>query len=74
MICPVQDQNGGTHVYTVCHTNHEHASTSTQIVAKHQPLFHPFSGLAEKPSPLAPMFSDNLRRGGALPEMCTATW
>ena len=56
------------------HTNHEHALAFTRIVAKLQRLFHLFPSLGGKPSPLAPMFSDNLRRGGALPEMCTATW
>jgi len=41
------------------HTNREHASTYTQIVAKLLRLFHTFSGLAEKPSPPAPNSSDN---------------
>jgi hypothetical protein len=47
------------------HTNHEHASTSTLIVAKLPALLHFFPSLAGKQSPLAPMFSDNMRRGGA---------
>jgi hypothetical protein len=47
------------------HTNHEHTSTSSQIVSKQQPVFHPFCSLGGKPSPAAPMFSDNLRRVGA---------
>jgi hypothetical protein len=63
------------HTFTLfAHTNREHASTSTQIVAKHQRLFHPFSGLAGKTSPPAPKFSDNLRRGGAQTVTRMATW
>jgi hypothetical protein len=56
------------------HTNHEQALTSTQIVAKLQRLFHLFSTLCGKPSPLAPKFSDNLRRGGAQTNIRMATW
>jgi hypothetical protein len=56
------------------HTKREHASTSAQIVAKLQRLFHTFSCLAEKPSPPAPKFSDNLRRGGAQTQIRMATW
>jgi hypothetical protein len=56
------------------HTSREQASTSTQIVAKHQRLFHPFSGLAGKPSTPAPKFSDNLRRSGAQTKIRMATW
>jgi hypothetical protein len=65
MIWPVQDHNGGTHFTLFAHTHREHASTSSQIVAKLQHLFHPFSALGEQPSSPAPMFCDNLRRGGA---------
>jgi len=54
------------HTFTpFAHTNREYASTSSQIVAKFQFLFPPFSALGEKPSPPAPEFCDNLQRGGA---------
>jgi len=56
------------------HTNHEHALASTQIVAKLQRLFHIFSSRGGKPSPPAPKFSDNLRRGGAQTKICMKTW
>jgi hypothetical protein len=56
------------------HTNHEHASTSTQIVAKHQRLTRPFSSPEGKPSPPAQKLSDNLLRGGALTKIRMATW
>jgi len=63
------------HTFTLfAHTNREHASTSTQIVAKFQRLFHTFSARGEKPSPPAPMFSDNWRRGGAQTKIRMATW
>jgi len=70
------------------HTNHEHALASTQIVAKLQRLFHIFSSRGAlgspgepwgarggKPSPPAPKFGDNLRRGGAWQtKICMKTW
>jgi len=56
------------------HTSREHTSTSTQIVAKLQRLLHPFSAPCGKSSPPAPMFRDNVQRGGALTKMCMATW
>jgi len=55
------------------HTSREHASISTLIVAKLPALLYSFSGLAGKPSPPAPKFSDNLRRGGAQTKNCMAT-
>jgi hypothetical protein len=63
------------HTFTLfAHTNREHATTSTQLVAKIQRLFHLFSALGGKPSPPAPIFSDNLRRGGAQTKFRMATW
>jgi hypothetical protein len=48
------------------HTNREHASTSTQIVAQLQRSFH-FFPHCEKAVAAVPasMLCDNLRRGGA---------
>jgi hypothetical protein len=56
------------------HTNREHASTSTEIGAKLQRLFHFFSTLCGQPSPPAQKFSANLRRDGAQPKIRIATW
>jgi len=54
------------HTFTLfAHTNREHASTFSQIVAKLQLLFHPFSVLYGKPMPQVPEFCDNLQRGAA---------
>jgi hypothetical protein len=47
------------------HTNREHASTSSEFVAKLQTFFNYFSALGGKPSPPAPEFCDILQRGAA---------
>jgi len=63
------------HTFTLfAHTHREQASTSSQIVAKLQLLFPPFSDLCEKPSPPALEFCDNLQRGGVSTNIRMAKW
>jgi hypothetical protein len=57
------------HAFTLfAHTSREHASTSTQLVAKPQRLTLPFSSLP------VPMVYNNLRRGCAQTKIRMATW
>ena len=63
------------HTFNIfAHTNREHASTSTQTVAKLQRLTHPPCSSLGRAVAAGPIFCDNLRRGCEHTKIRMATW